>query len=333
MSHPFNEKRAHKVDRERVGRIAHHEPMLHPHTAKYRARGGHVDAGEDEALIKKTVKKGCMRADGGAVKARADKAVRRAKGGRAEKKGHGKTNVNVIVAPGHGAGGPSAPMPAMAPPMPPRPPVAAPPPPSAGMAGPPPVPAAGPGGMPPRSIGGRAYKTGGAALEKGGKHKPKIVSKVKGEQVEADGGGYTKGTNNFGAPARRMGGKVEKTFGFADMSAAHPESDEGVWGDSHMKGYKRGGKVEGKKSLAEKAGKHGTGIGVGRTPIQHSGNKNDTQNVGRGPVITKATGGPIYSDGRYGKEMGPDLPSGNSGIGRRAKAHMAKTGNWSHRGQ
>ena len=52
-------------------------------------------------MIKKSVKKGCMRADGGAVKARADKAPRRAKGGKVHHGKAGKTNVNVIVAP-HG---------------------------------------------------------------------------------------------------------------------------------------------------------------------------------------------------------------------------------------
>lgn len=83
--------------------------------------------------------------------------------------------------------------------------------------------------------------------------------------------------------------------------------------------YKDGGAV-GKKSLADKKGV--TGIGD-RTPIQHSGNKSDTQNIGRGPVITRAAGGPIYSDGKKGHQMAPKLPSGSGGgKARKAKAHM-----------
>ena len=91
-----------------------------------------------------------------------------------------------------------------------------------------------------------------------------------------------------------------------------PRSDGG-------RAYKDGGAV-GKKSLADK--KDVTGIGD-RTPIQHSGNKSDTQNIGRGPVITRAAGGPIYSDGAKGKQMAPKLPAGSGGgKARKAKAHM-----------
>ncbi len=91
-----------------------------------------------------------------------------------------------------------------------------------------------------------------------------------------------------------------------------PRSDGG-------RAYKDGGAV-GKKSLADKKGV--TGIGD-RTPIQHSGNKSDTQNIGRGPVITRAAGGPIYSDGAKGKQMAPKLPAGSGGgKARKAKAHM-----------
>jgi len=80
-----------------------------------------------------------------------------------------------------------------------------------------------------------------------------------------------------------------------------------------------GGSVEGKKSLA--AVKGATGIGD-RTPIQHSGNKNDTQNIGRGPAITRATGGKLEA---YGAKMSPTFPhkaGAGSGIARKAKAHM-----------
>ena len=105
-----------------------------------------------------------MRADGGKVMARADKAPRRARGGHVKK--GGKTNVNVIVAPGHHGmpGGPMMPPgPAMAgaPPMPPKPPMA---PPAPGPAmGAPPMPPPGMGGMPPRKRGGRVNKMFGDA--------------------------------------------------------------------------------------------------------------------------------------------------------------------------
>jgi hypothetical protein len=41
----------------------------------------------------------------------------------------------------------------------------------------------------------------------------------------------------------------------------------------------------------------------GGTQVQHSGNKSDSQNIGRGAVITRATGGPIYADGKKGHQM------------------------------
>ena len=58
----------------------------------------------------------------------------------------------------------------------------------------------------------------------------------------------------------------------------------------------------------------------GGTPIQHSGNKNDTQNIGRGPAITRATGGPIYADGAKGKQMAWLKGDGAGG----GKARLAK---------
>lgn len=232
MSHPMQEHKGYRVERERVSHIAgKHEE----HRPIHRARGGsvHSDEAEDKSLIKKSVKKSCMRADGGAVKARSDKTPRRAKGGRMKHGKGSKTNVNVIVAPGGGhppmaglgAMPPGMPPPGAAPPMPPRPPM----PPAPGG---PPMAVPGPGGMPMRA---------------------------------------------------------------------------------------RGGKV----SSADIKGK--TGIGT-RTPIQHSGNKSDTQNIGRGPVVTRKTGGAIDSSKA---KMGPTFPhkaGAGSGIARKAKAHMAHDG-------
>ena len=228
MAHPYNSKRADNVQKDRVGRM----------TAACRASGGrvHDDAAEDRAMIKKMVKKGAMRADGGQVVARSDRP-NRAAGGRTKAKGKGNT-VNIVIAPGGGkpAGGPM--VPPMAPPMmPPRPPMAAAPPmpppgglpPGAGAPMRPPMsPAVPPVSLPPRSDGGRAYKRGG------------------------------------GVPV----------------------------------------------SLADKKGAAGVGD---RTPIQHSGNKSDTKNIGRGAPITRKTGGPVFADGRDGKQMAPKLPGGAGG--------------------
>lgn len=262
MAHPMNEHKAHKVERERVSKMT---------AGCGRARGGmvHDDAAADRALIRKEVKSSALKSEGGKSKRRADKSVRRAKGGRVKGDKSGKTNINIIVAPSSkpmdapmaGAALPTPPA------MPPRPPMAAMPP-TPAMA----PPQAGLGGLPPRATGG---------------------------------------------------------------------------------------KVVGKKSLADKKGV--TGIGD-RTPIQHSGNKSDTQNIGRGPAITRATGGsayrgdgpfpgqsqkdfqegksgegarksrmrqgyatggPIYSNGKPGTQMAPKLPAGSgSGVARKAKAHM-----------
>jgi len=232
MAHPFQEHKAYKVSRSRVMDIAgKHESPKH-----YAAGGGVSAPSSVKRSVTKALTESVLRADGGAVQPRADRAPRRARGGKVKGKGHGKTQVNVIVAPGGGGMKPPAPpMPppgpppvSAAPPMPPRPPM--PPPSPAGMAGP-----GGPGGMPP-----------------------------------------------------------------PPMRAA-------------------GGAVEGKKSLA--AVKGATGIGD-RTPISHSGNKNDTQNIGRKAVITRATGGKLEA---YGAKMSPTFPhkaGAGSGIARKAKAHM-----------
>lgn len=54
------------------------------------------------------------------------------------------------------------------------------------------------------------------------------------------------------------------------------------------------------------------GIGVGRTPVQPAPNKQDGKTIGRKPVITKATGGPISSSAKG--EMSPaSQPSGAAG--------------------
>lgn len=74
----------------------------------------------------------------------------------------------------------------------------------------------------------------------------------------------------------------------------------------------RGGKVN-----ADNAG-----IGKGRTPVQHSPNKQDGKNIGRGPVITKAAGGPVTSEYAWKKGMAPHAKGGGrGGMAKLDKAH------------
>jgi len=133
MAHPYQEHRATKVEHRRVA-----------HIAKGHKSGGAVEHGDeaaDKSLVRRMVKKTAMRMDGGRVNGRADKP-NRARGGRT--KGHGKTNVNVIV--GHpGPAGAMAGPGLVPPPMAPRLPPGAPP--GMGPAGS--LPPGGPAGLPP----------------------------------------------------------------------------------------------------------------------------------------------------------------------------------------
>jgi hypothetical protein len=62
------------------------------------------------------------------------------------------------------------------------------------------------------------------------------------------------------------------------------------------------------------------------TQVQHSGNKLDTNNIGRGKVITYATGGPVEAPGP-GKGMSPNKRfGGGGGKGRLMKAHYKPDG-------
>jgi hypothetical protein len=74
---------------------------------------------------------------------------------------------------------------------------------------------------------------------------------------------------------------------------------------------KRGGKVSAMSMSSEDSSN--AGIGKGRTGIQKSypSNKSDTQNIGRDAVVTKATGGPIYSKAKG--QMGPKFIGGSMG--------------------
>lgn len=162
--------------------------------------------------------------------------------------------------------------------------------------------------MPPRSDGGRAYKKGGAVKQKmsgdkkhskkpfkmradGGQTVPERTSQVnreaKGDMPEKTGYG-NQGSNRYGGADLPVGqGPNEKAFYKARRWAGGAVSDSSKGG----------------------------------TKVQHSGNKSDAQNIGRGPVITRATGGPIYANGAKGKQMAWLKGKGaGGGKGRLAKA-------------
>lgn len=268
MAHPFNQHRDHKVQHERVSTITK--------ACGGMASGGHTDVAEDKALVRKMVKQKALRADGGAVKARADRPAR-ARGGRLNRRGKkgAKHTVNVIVAPQHQAPGMMPPMPHPAAPpgvaslppggppglpgVPPRPPMAGP------MAGPTPA-----GGVP-----------GGPAMPPG---------------VPPPGLPRKRGGAVFSGTPNKVSVNAKRTTG------------------------------------SNKATSKTAGAGRGQTQISRSfnSNKQDTPNIGRGPAITKATGGtvnaamtaevpqratggPVMSDSKAGVDMGPEFTGGSRG--------------------
>lgn len=108
-----------------------------------------------------------------------------------------------------------------------------------------------------------------------------------------------------GMPPRYAGGAAFKkggaVFSGAQMKTSMTASRGGVSGST-------------------KADANSAGVGVGRTPVQHQGNKQDGKNIGRGPVITKATGGPISSKAHG--QMAPHAKSGaGGGLARLDQAH------------
>lgn len=228
MAHPHNEHRQHHVEKRRVG-----------HMTRGYASGGSVDH-DDESLDHEAkheaherkrggkVKK--LKAEGGAVKHRADRPGRK-RGGRMNKKGG--TTVNVIT--GHpqtaGLGGAMPMMPpavgasAAPPPMPARPPMMAPPGPPGVM--PPGGPMAGPGmpppGLPPRAHGGRTYRKGGRVNEgskvyEEGVHAGTQVSHSPGKNDLKDiGRGKPITYKRGGRIQRATGGPVEAPAGKKGM--------------------------------------------------------------------------------------------------------------------
>lgn len=76
------------------------------------------------------------------------------------------------------------------------------------------------------------------------------------------------------------------------------------------------------RAAGGKVNSQNAGIGKGRTPMQHTDGKNgDLKNVGRGPVVTKAAGGPINASptGQHGPKF-----RGGAGGGTERKAMTAR---------
>lgn len=230
MSHPHSSHRQHHVEKRRA----------HEMTKGYASGGSvkHADAAEDKKLVKHVVKKVALRADGGAVKARADRPARK-KGGRVKKS---NTTVNVITG-GHppvaglGAamtppGGPMPPPMAAAPPaMPPRPMM---PPPGAPGPGAPGLPPGGPPMLPPHASGGRAYKRGGRVGVNMGspvyEESLREGTKVTHDPGKNDG----KDLNRGRVITYNAGGKVQKRAAggpiYSDHMKMGPDMDAGAGG-------------------------------------------------------------------------------------------------------
>jgi len=344
MAHPMNEHRAHIVERRRARemhgtshphqdtvRTEHITGKSHkPHRAKGgavniltgkkpkmrldRKRGGKIDGtnAADNYLSGKGKKHGGMQDyDEGAnpVTDKIDAADKRnygnkefrARGGRTKHKKSG-THVNVIVAPQHHPAPMGGPPPGGLPMPPPRPPMAGPPPggppgmppgmPPPGVGGPPGMP---PGGMPPRP----------------------------GIPPMGAGPGMLPGMRRDGGRAYKHGGHVhgdeaEDRALVKKMLAQHDKKQHRAAGGG-VTPTQKGTKV------------FNAGIKAG-TPVQHSGNKMDGQNMGRAKPVTYKTGGKVYSGNMEGgykpkEQMAPKLPGGaGGGEARLAKRRMYHNG-------
>ena len=119
MAHPYAKHKGKAHSKERVAKVFGHKD----------AEPAHMDEAEDEAMIKRLVKKESLKTHGSRSADRMDKYAR---GGKVKGGGKHHTKINIVVAPK--AGGADVPPP---PPM------------GAGPGGPPPMPPKTPMGPPP----------------------------------------------------------------------------------------------------------------------------------------------------------------------------------------
>lgn len=245
MSHPFNEHRAHKVEKSRVAHIAGKKAGGRACYAKGGAVLGEEDS--DTATDREIARDAAHRKAGGTVEGKAPKhhlgkRAKRAAGGRVGKHPHkGKTIINIHAGGQPAAGGGPMPMPVPVPAGPMGPPPGAAPP----MVRPPGMmpPGAGPGGpptMPMRARGGKVDKGGTPVFEEGRRN---------GTQVQhTDGKGDTKDIGR-GKPITYAGGGKVKNASTPVPTAKMPPLGKGQPAGS--------GSGEGRLAKA-KAARHGT---------------------------------------------------------------------------
>ena len=323
MSHPHNEHRAHKVEKERVHRLC---------GGKGYASGGAVKEKvevADKALAAHRKEHEVLKAKGGKPKHRMDKP-HRAKGGRVKHKHSGKTNVNVIVAPKSDAPG-GAPMAGVAPP---HPPMAAAPPPAAAIP-PAPAPAMAKPPMPPMAPGAGAMpmrKRGGAVEAGRGQAPGAKTDSLAGPSTDQKGtksGAEKAAHGEKTAVQRKRGGKVDCSQGMTPVQHTDNKDDSQNIGRKKPITYAKGGKVDPIKKGGEEMygwAQHNEAH-EGGGPKANNGRKQYAAGwkEHEGPTLARAkhqraTGGPIYADGREGVGMGPNLHAGaNSGLGRLRK--------------
>lgn len=357
MSHPFNEHRQSRVEKSRVS-----------HLVKGYKSGGAVKSGNvtHGAKANREMARMEMEAEGSKAAHRMDRPAR-AKGGRVKgAKGNSRTIVNVITG-GHPAGGAVPPMPSP-PPMgiAGPPPGAMPPPMAAKPPMPSPPPGAGPGGPSPMRAAGGRVKTIDAlrsalqapapkpsnesdasaaarmeAILRGNKAGGGSVKRAKGGRVRrADGGVASEDENRrSGQDMIKMLVPIEQKYGngmqrsqsaqMKDISSkfrrasggrVQTPTGTGVAADTGV-GSNTGTAVF---NASRKSGTHTSGTG---------NNKDDSKNIGRGRVVSFATGGGVRSFRAYGGRVeSPDgvaaatkLPGGSGGgEARLAKEHRAE---------
>ena len=157
--------------------------------------------------------------------------------------------------------------------------------------------------------GGRAYKKGGRVKrEAGGASGGQSNGEPQAADLYDKKDLATKETMD-----NRPAAPIEKPMNVRPVGRTGRES---VDRNGKVSGFKKGGKVfsgtPNKQPFTNKGKTVVSDASQGATPLQSAGtNKMDTKNIGRGPVITKATGGPIYSQAKG--QMAPHAKGGAMG--------------------
>jgi len=181
------------------------------------------------------------------------------------------------------------------------------------------------------ACGGIMRAAGGGVHSDEAADKRLVKKMVKATAMKLAGGNVTARSDR---PARARGGKVRKPKGHTTnviIAAPKPPMVPGVAasppptpprpvapppgaGGPPMPPPGPGGPPMGGMPglpMRKSGGKVMSNIAKGATPVQHSPNKKDGINIGRGPVITKATGGPINASATG--QHGPKFKGGSMG--------------------